>query len=82
MIGHNRDVAVMFTKPPEGNWIMKHIDTTTPSAEIDHSGNRPIVSELVGREEFSVVKSVYTDKFFGKFFLVQKKLCLYAGMVE
>lgn len=63
----------MFTKPPEGNWIMKHIDATTPSVEIDHSRNKPIVSELVGREEFSVVKSVYADKFFGKFFLVQKK---------
>ena len=48
---------------------MKHIDATTPSAEIDHSGNKPIVSELVGREEFNVVKSVYADKFFGKFFL-------------
>lgn len=41
-IGHNTDVGIMFTKPPEGNWIMKHIDATTPSAEIDHSGNRPI----------------------------------------
>lgn len=61
---------------------MKHIDATTPSAEIDHSGNKPIGIELVGREEFSVVKSVYTDKFFGKFFLVQKKLPLYAGVVE
>ena len=62
----------MFTKPPEGNWIMKHIDTTMPSAEIDHSGNRPIVSELVGGEEFSVVKSVYTDKFLVGFFLFKK----------
>lgn len=58
---------------------MKHIDTTTPSVEIDHFRNKPIVSELVGREEFSVVKSVYADKL-GGFLLKTRCICRRGGI--
>ena len=45
-------------------------------------GTAVIVSELVTEEEFGNAKSLAGDKFFGKFFLVQKKLYLYVGVAE